>query len=154
MNNNHGPHSLFLLLDSLANINIHKLDSAFDIDPLFHKMSKTFDEGGAKGLLLANLGVSDTGCNIVFDSTLDTDAVAEDSKEAEVDPEPVMEDNEALSIDVTTLALQLDSALNGQTVHQLPLVPQLASLRTDHSSLKEEGFVEKMKPVSSTRLAH
>ena len=34
-------------------------------------MSKTFDEGGAKGLLLANLGVSNNGCNIIFDSTLE-----------------------------------------------------------------------------------
>ena len=31
-------------------------------------MSKTFDEGGAKGLLLVNLGVGQRGCNIVFDS--------------------------------------------------------------------------------------
>lgn len=45
-----------------------KLDSAYDIDPLFHKMSKAFDEGGAKGLLLGNLGVAQNGCHIVFDS--------------------------------------------------------------------------------------
>jgi hypothetical protein len=56
-----------------ANINIHKLDAAFDIDPLFHKMSKNFDEGGAKGLLLANLSVGYGGCKIIFDSTLDDD---------------------------------------------------------------------------------
>ena len=51
-----------------ANINMSKLDSAYDIDPLFHKMSKAFDEGGAKGLLLGNLGVAQNGCHIVFDS--------------------------------------------------------------------------------------
>mmetsp|Transcript_3701 Transcript_3701/g.6867 ORF Transcript_3701/g.6867 Transcript_3701/m.6867 type:complete len:192 (-) Transcript_3701:1999-2574(-) len=34
---------------NIANLNITKLDSALDIDPLFHKMSATFDEGGAKG---------------------------------------------------------------------------------------------------------
>src|SRR6056300_1148335 len=45
-----------------------KLDSAYDIDPLFHKISKVFDEGGAKGLLLGNLGVAQNGCHIVFDS--------------------------------------------------------------------------------------
>ena len=27
----------------------------FDADPLFHLMSRRFDEGGAKGLLLSNL---------------------------------------------------------------------------------------------------
>jgi len=37
-----------------SNWNIHKLDAAFDINPLFHTMPKNFDEGGAKGLSLAN----------------------------------------------------------------------------------------------------
>lgn len=53
----------------IENINMSKMDSAFDIDPLFHKMSKTFDEGGAKGLLLVNLGVASDSCRIVFDSS-------------------------------------------------------------------------------------
>jgi len=53
----------------VENINMSKMDSAFDIDPLFHKMSKTFDEGGAKGLLLVNLGVASDSCRIVFDSS-------------------------------------------------------------------------------------
>jgi hypothetical protein len=35
---------------------------------LFRKTSATFDEGGARGLLLNNLFVYD-GCNIAFDST-------------------------------------------------------------------------------------
>ena len=30
-------------------------DLTFDADPMFHLMSRRFDEGGAKGLLLANL---------------------------------------------------------------------------------------------------
>ena len=55
-----------------ANINMSKLDSAYDIDPLFHKMSKTFDEGGAKGMLLANLSVAPDGPQIVFDSKADS----------------------------------------------------------------------------------
>ena len=59
-----------------ANLNMSKLDSAFDIDPLFHKMSKTFDEGGAKGLLLVNLGVGSSGCNIVFDSKEEATSIA------------------------------------------------------------------------------
>jgi len=56
------------LESNLANINMNKLDSAYDIDPLFHKMSKKFDEGGAKGLLLANLDIAWDNCAIVFDS--------------------------------------------------------------------------------------
>ena len=51
-----------------ANINISKLDSAYAIDPLFLKMSESFDEGGSKGLLLGNLGVYQHECHIVFDS--------------------------------------------------------------------------------------
>ena len=34
-------------------------------------MSKSFDEGGAKGLLLHSLGVGPHGCNIVFDCSCD-----------------------------------------------------------------------------------
>mmetsp|Transcript_17693 Transcript_17693/g.35285 ORF Transcript_17693/g.35285 Transcript_17693/m.35285 type:complete len:1034 (+) Transcript_17693:123-3224(+) len=59
---------------NISNLNITKLDSALDIDPLFHKMSATFDEGGAKGMLLNNLGVAADGCGIVFDSNEDTAA--------------------------------------------------------------------------------
>jgi len=125
---------------NLSNINLHKLDAAFDIDPLFHKMSKTFDEGGAKGLLLANLGVSDKGCNIVFDSTLEE---GEEAKEAEP---ATQNDMASRSMDLSTLTSKLESTLGGQTVQQLPLVPQLESLRSDFFQLKEEGFVEKVKP--------
>src|SRR6056300_149732 len=63
-----------------------KLDSAYDIDPLFHKMSKAFDEGGAKGLLLGNLGVAQNGCHIVFDS--------KESEEEEKKEEETSGDNE------------------------------------------------------------
>jgi condensin complex subunit 2 len=101
-------------------------------------MSMTFDEGGAKGLLLANLSVSSTGCNIVFDSTLDDET--EESKKAEEPATPSM-------VDVTSLTAKLESTLNGQTVHQIELVPQLASLRTEFAQLKGDGFVEKVKPV-------
>ncbi len=44
-----------------------KFDLAFAVDPLFHKTSAQFDEGGAHGLLLNNLSVY-KGCSIVFDS--------------------------------------------------------------------------------------
>ncbi|CAM9431335.1 unnamed protein product [Scytosiphon promiscuus] len=42
-------------------------DRAFKMDPMFHKMSKIFDEAGSKGMLLNNLNVSD-GCKVSFDS--------------------------------------------------------------------------------------
>ena len=37
------------------------------MDPLYHQTSAQFDEGGAKGLLLSNLGVYG-GCRVLFDS--------------------------------------------------------------------------------------
>ena len=139
-----------------ANINIHRLDTAFDIDPLFHKMSKTFDEGGAKGLLLANLCVGRSGCNIVFDSTLDHEV--DDSteypneEEARVDGErnpktSTASKNSKLAIDVTTLTGKLESLLlnatgNKSSIDSMPLVPQLASLRNQYAELGKDGFVE------------
>ncbi|KAK9866833.1 hypothetical protein WJX84_006304 [Apatococcus fuscideae] len=49
-------------------LNVKKFDIAFAVDPLFHKTSAQFDEGGARGLLLHNLSVLH-GCDIAFDST-------------------------------------------------------------------------------------
>ena len=150
-----------------ANINMSKLDSAYDIDPLFHKMSKSFDEGGAKGLLLGNLGVSQHGCHIVFDSKnedeeddgvkkLDKINEEEDEEnedindkggedgdnEFNIDPEEAKVWNEG-EIDITNLASKLESMLASyghRTSDSVPFVPQLESLRRDYAILEEEGF--------------
>ena len=124
----------------VANINLHKLDAAFDIDPLFHKMSKAFDEGGAKGLLLANLGVGTNGCNIVFDSTLEEPDEQGETKEHQ-------EDFNHDLVDVTSLKSKLQSLLGDQPIEALPLVPQLASLRAEYAELEAQGFVEHIKKV-------
>lgn len=55
------------LEQAIEALNLKKIDLAFDVDPLFHKTSSQFDEGGAHGLLLTNLSTY-TGCKIVFDS--------------------------------------------------------------------------------------
>jgi len=83
-----------LSAQSTANINMSKLDSAPDIDPLFRKMSKAFDEGGAKGLLLNNLGVARDGCRIEFDSKEDT------VTESVVPEATIEEDDEAIDEDI------------------------------------------------------
>ena len=140
-----------------ANINLHKLDAAFDIDPLFHKMSKSFDEGGAKGLLLANLGVGTNGCNIVFDSTLDDfdevgnspktdDSIDEKDTTGVEDAANVREDSGAM-VDVSSLTTKLETLLAGQSVNSLSLVPQLVDLRDEYANLELQGFVEQLKPV-------
>jgi len=142
----------------LANINLNKLDSAFDIDPLFHKMSKAFDEGGAKGLLLANLGTGDK-CNIVFDSSNtnidgEEDVVkrADGSDEAEPVPAGAGEEDaprivastEEGMIDITETGgkIQVPSFLDDDIpLDSLSLVPQLSSLRAQFDQLENEGFV-------------
>lgn len=120
---------------------MNKLDSAFDIDPLFSKMSKAFDEGGAKGLLLANLGVGSKGCNIVFDSCQDMNNEADDPANATT--ATTMRDASLVDISFFTAKLQQEDP-----VDTLPLVPQLASLRAEHSQLEEEGFVTEEKAAA------
>ena len=116
-----------------VNINVNKLDSAFDIDPLFHKMTKTFDEGGAKGLLLANLGVGQTGCNVVFDSS-------ESQKPQE--PPTSMDTDEI--VDISDLVEKFQSLLEAEDceLFELPLVPQLSDLRAEHDRLEHDGFCD------------
>ncbi|XP_042376872.1 condensin complex subunit 2-like [Zingiber officinale] len=58
---------LSTLESSFEALNIKKFDEAFIVDPLYHQTSAQFDEGGAKGLLLNNLGVYG-GCRVLFDS--------------------------------------------------------------------------------------
>ncbi|KAG8656133.1 condensin complex subunit 2 isoform X2 [Manihot esculenta] len=58
---------LSTLESSFEALNVKKFDVAFAVDPLYHQTSAQFDEGGAKGLLLNNLGVFG-GCQVLFDS--------------------------------------------------------------------------------------
>lgn len=126
---------------------MNKIDSAFDIDPLFHKMSKTFDEGGAKGMLLANLSVAPDGPQIVFDSK--ADSIEEEMKtglgalaDANNDPtptptRPVLDQ----AINISGLHKKLNSLLGDMSLSDLPLVPQLDSLRQEYAELQSGGFM-------------
>ncbi|KAI0513547.1 hypothetical protein KFK09_009572 [Dendrobium nobile] len=58
---------LSTLETSFEALNIRKFDVAFTVDPLYHQTSAQFDEGGAKGLLLNNLGICGN-CRVLFDS--------------------------------------------------------------------------------------
>lgn len=55
------------LESSFETLNVKKFDVAFTVDPLYHQTTAQFDEGGAKGLLLYNLGVYGSCC-VLFDS--------------------------------------------------------------------------------------
>ena len=43
--------------------------SSLQVDPLFQKMSATFDEGGTEGLLLYHLNTLDNTCSLVLDAS-------------------------------------------------------------------------------------
>lgn len=58
---------LSTLESSFDSLNVKKFDAAFAVDPLYHQTSAQFDEGGAKGLLLNNLGIYGNCC-VLFDS--------------------------------------------------------------------------------------
>ena len=45
------------LESNISNINLKKLDLEFSVDPLFRKTSASFDDYGARGLLLSHLSV-------------------------------------------------------------------------------------------------
>ena len=118
-----------------ANINVNKLDSAIDIDPLFHKMSRAFDEGGAKGLLLINLGTGEKHCMIVFDTqTLDEDGEDEEQN--------LTEDSNQTYVDMSLFLSKLDEPLEGRSIDSIPLVSQLGNLRAEFAELEDEGFVD------------
>jgi len=65
------------------------LEAAVAVDPLFHKTSAQFDEGGARGLLMHALFVH-RGCDVVFDSETAPDfGPGEAAAEARLDLRPL-----------------------------------------------------------------
>ncbi|XP_027348230.1 condensin complex subunit 2 [Abrus precatorius] len=58
---------LSTLESSFEVLNVKKFDAAFVVDPLYRQTTAKFDEGGAKGLLMNNLGVYGR-CRVLFDS--------------------------------------------------------------------------------------
>ncbi|XP_074641722.1 condensin complex subunit 2-like [Tubulanus polymorphus] len=53
---------------NLKNIKVKKFDLEFEVDPLFHQMASTFDEGGTTGLLLNHLYTVDNSSQLQLDS--------------------------------------------------------------------------------------
>ena len=62
------------------------------VDPLFHKTSAAFDEGGAGGLLLNHLFVRDDSCELLLDSTTVTMATRDASSEGQTTQDSSMVD--------------------------------------------------------------
>ncbi|KAJ3695667.1 hypothetical protein LUZ60_001044 [Juncus effusus] len=72
------------LESSFEALNVKKFDVAFTVDPLYHQTSAQFDEGGAKGLLLYNLGVYGN-CRVLFDSFEVPEKCIMDGQEEQID---------------------------------------------------------------------
>lgn len=94
-------------------------------------MSGAFDEGGAKGLLLVNLGMGDS-CNIVFDSRTEPEEAIN----------AIASEDLAEPTDIESLRQKLEAQLGEDDLHDLPLVPQLSSLRAEHGDLVDSGYCD------------
>lgn len=77
---------------NLKNLNVNQFDLAFEVDPLFHKTSAAFDEGGAAGLLLNHLFVRDDSCELLLDSTTVSMTVRDASSEEQTTEDNTMVD--------------------------------------------------------------
>lgn len=137
---------------NVANLNISKLDSAYDIDPIFHKMSQKFDEGGAKGLLLNNLCVANDGCRIILDSKEDTnEEIPELSEEETTEMTEENAKHKEGMIDMTTLMAKFGESISSYSIESVAFVPQLEELRESYASLEAEGFVDAAKNIKKSK---
>ena len=91
---------------NLNSINICKSDLECDVNPLFEKMSQKFDEGGARGLLLGNVPISD-GPKIVIGG-LEPVVEKEESEEDDDDKESNQTENAA--VEPMMFLLQMDTS--------------------------------------------
>jgi len=77
---------------NLKNLNVNQFDLAFEVDPLFHKTSAAFDEGGTGGLLLNHLFVRDDSCELLLDSAAITMTTRDVSSEGQTTQDNSMVD--------------------------------------------------------------
>ena len=128
-------------------------------------MSKKFDEGGAKGLLLVNLGVASDGCRIILDSkedsvadnasdsfatTNDGDGYSDIGVEISANNEDNIYSDSKVSnkaveegmIDISTLHEKWQEKYQFAPLGTYHLVPQLQELRLRYEVLDAEGFID------------
>lgn len=81
-------------LEKINSVVVEKVQTA---DPMFHKMSKAFDEGGAKGMLMVNLRMAPNSSSLVFNlETINKEQEVQSTAAAEVvDVLPIVEAVEA-----------------------------------------------------------
>eukprot|EP00899_Mesostigma_viride_P029496 jgi/Mesvir1/9731/Mv12196-RA.2 len=99
----HAASSSVTLEPSFESLRLKKLDTSFAVDPLFHKTSAQFDEGGAKGLLLSTLSCY-RGCHLIFDSDDVPDASVDETSSTAKGP------TSHTMLDLSQLARPLENA--------------------------------------------
>jgi condensin complex subunit 2 len=133
-------------------------------------MSQKFDEGGAKGLLLVNLGVAGDGCRIILDSKEDNvipNETDDDNQDEDVAGDEAATETETETgsteevvqeeglIDISEVRIKLQELLLCTPLDTVQLVPQLEELRESYAALEEEGFTDnrivQKVTVSSTK---
>lgn len=97
------------------NLNSAKLESEHAADPMFHKMSKAFDEGGARGMLMNNLRVTPGTCSLVFTS------------EGLVQDAPAQPTQDSHMVDITDLVFKCGFAV--EDLQGLGICPTLEEYR-------------------------
>ena len=115
-------------------LNVKKFDLSFAVDPLFHQTSMKFDEGGAKGLLLNHLNVTQ-GCELVFDS-------CDNRYNRYVRPK----DQEQEEVDVEIKEF-------GSIAEHIESIQRCDALRLTVSSKRLEGALGQRTPVDEEALA-
>ncbi len=136
----------------VSNINISSLDAEFDVDPMFRKMSKLFNESGPKGMLLLNLPVRN-GCRVAFGSCKTM------KREKSLEGSPDNDDRSTTTnssyqqhscpppmINVSLLRMKLVELLDSSPLSGLPIVPQFSLFREE---LLHLGEVEAEAAVAS-----
>lgn len=125
-----------------------KVESEFEVDPLFRKMSAKFDEGGARGMLMNQLFVG-SNCRLVFDSsdlaTGESAAVDHEASAAFAEnPRAEAEAASAAAAAATAVAITADAADN---------VPSPVSDIEVPSDIEPAAFVKNPSVVSSPSAA-
>ncbi|KAL3158170.1 hypothetical protein ABBQ32_011759 [Trebouxia sp. C0010 RCD-2024] len=122
---------------NVENLNVKKFDLTFAVDPLFHKTSAQFDEGGAKGLLLNNLSVYH-GCEIVFDSS----EVPDQAMAAAIHVPDVQ-------LDCSIWQEQIAAALAAPSSTPItPSLPLLTALLNPWSADEAEGYAQEAQALA------
>jgi condensin complex subunit 2 len=136
---------------NVSALNTKSLEVEVEVDPLFKKTCASFDEGGAHGLLLNRLCVTD-GCQLVFDST---DVITnEDANTSDDEPS----DSKAQSVEETEAPVCeiIDSSHLGDSLQSvwgqldsLQLCPALDTMHELASLLKKRisGEIDALEPL-------